>query len=129
MRVYLDTCSLQRPLDSKTQVRIILEAEAVLGILMLCEAGSIELVSSEVLLFEIRHTPNPVRREYAIQALATSKTTVPLSESLGKRAGVLVGAVSSRWTHCIWPRQKPLKCSCFVRATIGCSIRPSISRT
>ncbi len=91
MRVYLDTCSLQRPLDSKTQVRIILEAEAVLGILMLCEAGSIELVSSEVLLFEIRHTPNPVRREYAIQALATSKTTVPLSESLGKRAGVLVG--------------------------------------
>ena len=27
MRIYLDTCSLQRPLDSKTQIRIILEAE------------------------------------------------------------------------------------------------------
>ena len=91
MRIYLDTCSLQRPLDSKTQVRIVLEAEAVLGILTLCEAGSIELVSSEVLMFEIRHTPNPVRREYALQSLATSKTTVCLSESQGKRAATLVG--------------------------------------
>jgi hypothetical protein len=47
MRVYLDRYSPQRPLDSKTQVRIVLEAEAVLGILALCEAGSIELISSE----------------------------------------------------------------------------------
>jgi hypothetical protein len=51
MRIYLDTCSLQRPLDSKTHVRIILEAEAILGILALCESGKIELISSEVLLF------------------------------------------------------------------------------
>ena len=29
MRIYLDTCCIQRPLDNKTQIRIILEAEAV----------------------------------------------------------------------------------------------------
>ena len=32
-------CSVQRPLDDKTQQRIALEAEAVLGILAICEAG------------------------------------------------------------------------------------------
>ena len=30
MLLYLDLCSLQRPLDDKTQLRIALEAEAVL---------------------------------------------------------------------------------------------------
>jgi predicted nucleic acid-binding protein len=49
MRISLDTCSLQRPLDDKTQIRIILEADAVLGILGLCEAGALELVSSDAL--------------------------------------------------------------------------------
>ena len=44
IRIYLDTCSIQRPLDSKTQIRIALEAEAVLGILALCEEGAVELV-------------------------------------------------------------------------------------
>ena len=39
MLLYLDMCSLQRPLDDKTQLRIALEAEAVLGILALCQAG------------------------------------------------------------------------------------------
>jgi len=32
-KVYLDLCSLQRPLDTKTQIRIAMEAEAVLGII------------------------------------------------------------------------------------------------
>ena len=35
MNVYLDTCSLQRPLDDQTQIRIRLEAEAVLAIIEL----------------------------------------------------------------------------------------------
>ena len=43
MKIYLDTCSLHRPLDSKTQIRIMLEAEAILGIIGLCETGQIEL--------------------------------------------------------------------------------------
>ncbi|MEK7249996.1 MAG: hypothetical protein AAB209_06175 [Bacteroidota bacterium] len=47
MKVYLDNCSLQRPLDSKTQTRIRLEAEAVLVIIALCDEGRIELISSD----------------------------------------------------------------------------------
>jgi len=90
MRLYLDTCSLQRPFDSKTHVRITLEAEAVLGILALCQAGDIELVSSDVLVFEIERNPNPIRREYALQALSSAKVFVALSEPLEKRAAELV---------------------------------------
>jgi hypothetical protein len=52
MKIYLDACSLQRPLDNKSQIRVALEAEAILGVLALCEAGDLELISSEVLVFE-----------------------------------------------------------------------------
>jgi hypothetical protein len=38
MRIYLDLCSIQRPMDDHAQDRIRLEAEAVLGILVLCDA-------------------------------------------------------------------------------------------
>jgi len=44
MRIYFDTCSLQRPLDDKTQLRILLESEAVLGLLALCDSEEVELV-------------------------------------------------------------------------------------
>jgi len=45
MKIYLDNCSLQRPLDSRTSTRIALEAEAVLGVLALLESGKIQLIS------------------------------------------------------------------------------------
>ena len=53
MRVYLDTCSLQRPLDDKSQLRIRLEAEAILSVLDLIKAGQLELVSPLELAEEI----------------------------------------------------------------------------
>jgi hypothetical protein len=32
MKIYLDTCSLQRPLDSKSHIRIVLEVEREIGL-------------------------------------------------------------------------------------------------
>ena len=69
MKIYLDSCSLQRPLDSKTQIRIALEAEAVLAALSLCESGEFELVSSEPLIFEARRNLNVARMEYVFEVL------------------------------------------------------------
>jgi len=69
MKIYLDTCSIQRPLDSKNQIRILLEADAVLGIIALCDAGQVELVSSDALLYETRRNPNPVRKDHALAIL------------------------------------------------------------
>ena len=47
MRIYFDMCSLQRPLDDKSQLRVRLEVEAILGTIEFCESGQAELVSSD----------------------------------------------------------------------------------
>jgi len=64
MKAYLDMCAIQRPLDTPSQVRLVLEAEAVLGLLSLCQAGVLELVLSDALVFENEQNPSPIRREY-----------------------------------------------------------------
>ncbi len=89
MRVYLDTCSLQRPLDNKTQIRIILESEAILGIIGLCDTGEIELISSDVLLYEVTRNPKPIRREFGLSILSKAKNFVPLNETIENRARTL----------------------------------------
>jgi hypothetical protein len=63
-------CSLQRPLDTKTQIRVAVEAEAILNILALWESGQIELVSSPALIFEADKIKSPVRKTYT--AFSTS---------------------------------------------------------
>jgi predicted nucleic acid-binding protein len=86
MKVYLDTCSLHRPLDSKTQIRIVLESEAVLGIIGLCEAGQLELVSSEILVFEVNRNPQIIRREFGLEVLAKASSFVVLNQQIEQRA-------------------------------------------
>ncbi len=53
LKLYLDTCSIQRPLDTQTQTRVRLETEAILGILAQVEAGKVTLISSTVLETEL----------------------------------------------------------------------------
>jgi len=86
IKVYLDLCAIQRPLDTPNQVRVILEAEAVLGILSLCEAGQIELISSEALVYETEQNPLPIRREHSYSVLAKAKMTVNVTASVKERA-------------------------------------------
>ena len=85
-KIYLDTCSLQRPLDSKTQIRLILEAEAILGILAMIESNKIELVASDILLAEINRQPNATRQEYALEVLSKASTFVSFDEHVKRRA-------------------------------------------
>ena len=82
MRIYLDTCSLQRPLDDRHQVRIALEAEAVLAILALCESGEAELLSSEALMFEIQRIPNAHRRENAFGMLRLATEVIEITPDI-----------------------------------------------
>jgi predicted nucleic acid-binding protein len=92
VKIYFDTCSLQRPLDSKTQIRIVLEAEAVLGILSLCETGEVDLVSSDILLFETGRNPHMTRQRYALEVLSKAHEFVALSTWIEERARVLDAA-------------------------------------
>src|SRR5687767_10185127 len=90
MRVYLDCCSLQRPLDDRGQPRINVEAEAVLTILALVESGDLELLSSEVLEFEVAKTPDMHRQARAREILKLASQVVKVTDEMETQAGTLV---------------------------------------
>src|SRR4051812_32568638 len=92
MLIYLDMCSLQRPLDDRTQLRVALEAEAVLGILGVCESGQAELVSSDPLEYETGQNPYPLRQAYAFGVLAKASRVIRLSAAVEGRARELSSA-------------------------------------
>ena len=64
MKIYLDNCCINRPLDDKSQLRIAIESEIVLNILSLVESEEIRLISSELLEFEANKNTNIFRREF-----------------------------------------------------------------
>lgn len=90
--IYFDTCSLQRPLDDKTQVRIALEAEAMLAVLTVCENGAAALVASDVLLFEINRNPHPQRKAFASGVIAQHTHFVPINDAIQQHARHLAQA-------------------------------------
>lgn len=92
MRIYFDMCCLQRPIDDQTQLRVRIEAQAVLGILALCEDGQAELVASEALVFEIDANPEVVRRDFATQSIAKATQFVQTDASVKTRAQQFMAA-------------------------------------
>jgi predicted nucleic acid-binding protein len=85
-KIYFDNCALQQPLDDKTQMRIRLEAEALLSVLELCKAGELELISSEALEREIEKKPLATRRNYAESVLESAHLHTILDENIELRS-------------------------------------------
>jgi predicted nucleic acid-binding protein len=88
----MDVCCLQRPLDDRSQLRINVEAEAVLTILRLVESGQIELVSSDVSQFEIGRIPNLERQARVAEIINLAGPVFPLTEEIEHHAESLVKA-------------------------------------
>jgi len=86
LRVYFDSCAIQRPLDNRQQVRIALEAEAILGLLGLVESGEIEIVSSEALVLETERIGATIRRNHAQAILHQAASFVEVSDAVVRRA-------------------------------------------
>lgn len=86
MRIYLDTCTLQRPLDDREQLRIALEADAILAILALCEQGQLTLVASDVIRFETARNPHPQRQLFAQAILDRAQEHIALTDAMTRRA-------------------------------------------
>jgi hypothetical protein len=86
MRVYLDTCAIQRPLDDLGQLRVRIEAEAVLAVLTAAEAGGVELVASDVLRFETENNPLPHRRDLARRVLRLATSDIATTPAVSTRA-------------------------------------------
>jgi len=78
MRIYLDNCCLQRPLDDQTHPRIRVETEAVFVILAAVQAGALSLLGSEALDYEAGRIPDETRcfEVLAVLALATEHLQV-----------------------------------------------------
>jgi predicted nucleic acid-binding protein len=89
MRLYLDTCTLQRPLDDRSHLRIALEAEAVLAILALCEQQTLTLVVSTVIAFETSRNPHPQRQTFAQAIIAQAPEYITLTQTIEHRATTL----------------------------------------
>ena len=62
MRIYLDNCCYNRPYDRTHQLIVELEARAKLEIQISIQEGKFQLVSSEVLLYEIQKHPIEMTR-------------------------------------------------------------------
>ena len=91
MRIYFDTCSLNRPLDNRSQLRVTLEAEVILGMLANFELGTIELVASDVLFIEVEKNPHPQKRAYVTAILEQSRLVIEVNDEIAARAMVLEG--------------------------------------
>ena len=90
MKIYLDLCASQRPLDTSNQIRIVLESEAVLGIIAFSDIGQVELLSSEALLYEGEQSSLPVRKEHTLAVLAKAKNVLNVSEKEKTRASEIM---------------------------------------
>jgi len=73
-------------LDDRNQIRISLEAEAILGVLAFCESGKIKLILSDALLFEVQKIPKLTRKEYALGVLSKTKEFIQLNPEIEDRA-------------------------------------------
>ncbi|MBF0408482.1 MAG: hypothetical protein HQM10_14115 [Candidatus Riflebacteria bacterium] len=81
MRIYFDSCCLQRPLDDQTQPRIRVESEAVLALLSAVKSGDIILLNSEALEYEMKRIPDETRRTEVIAVLALAKERLELTDT------------------------------------------------
>jgi len=86
MRIYFDTCAVQRPLDDRTQLRVRVEGEAVLGVIAAAEDGRVELIASDVLRFETENNPIVSRRDFARRVLQLATGDVATTPGVAARA-------------------------------------------
>lgn len=85
-------CSLQRPLDTKTQIRVAVEAEAILNIIALWESGQLDLVSSQALMFETEQITLSARKAYVLAVLSKANLFLQTSKQVEEQAQVFVNS-------------------------------------
>lgn len=86
MRLFLDTCSLNRPWDDQGQIRVHREAESVLFLIEEALDGRIELVTSDYLVHEIMQITDQQRRDRVMALLDAASLHVQASDDLVRRA-------------------------------------------
>jgi predicted nucleic acid-binding protein len=67
-----------------------LEVEAVLGMIGACDVGTVLLISSEALIYEMEQNVNEIRKEHAQAVLAKASLVVMIEPTVEQRAEVFV---------------------------------------
>ena len=91
MRIYLDVCCLNRPFDDQGQARVHLEAEAVLTILSLIQAGKWKMISSQAIDYEVANLLDWNRKRKIKMVLTLTYEKIKLNPKIEKRAKELEG--------------------------------------
>jgi len=86
LKIYLDNCSLNRPYDDQTQIRITLETEAKLHIQSLIVKGDIEMSWSYMLNFENSKNTNIAKKKAILNFAENAKETIMETENILKNA-------------------------------------------
>ena len=86
MRIYMDVCCLNRPFDDLSQVKVYLEAEAVLAILSRCEHDDWTLLTSSVIDYELSKMTDLERLEQVTALCLVSDEHVFMSYEDENRA-------------------------------------------
>lgn len=114
MKIYLDTSTLNRIFDDQSQARIYLEASSILVIFMLIENKVVEIVSSDVLLFENAQNPYNERKVFVNSVLQRANFYQVVNDKILKRAQEIethgISGIDSLHLACA----EELKVDCFV---------------
>jgi len=76
MRIYFDSCALNRQTDTPSQHRVRLEAEAVDRIFRLVWKGRLEWIASLANEIELRRNPDEMRRSDGLKLLSFASNLV-----------------------------------------------------
>lgn len=83
--IALDACCLNRPFDDQNQLRIKLEAEAILEIIYYCQLGRWQLFNSTVLESEIGQISSQTKKEQVERYLALAKCRILVTPEIIKK--------------------------------------------
>lgn len=118
-RIYFDTSALSRPFDDQGQLRIRLEAEAIEHLVRAVRERTLEWISSDIVMFEVRKCPDEERRNMLELLCRGANERVALSEAVSQPPGNCAPRVSEIWTPCIWQRPSKQGRKCFSRRMIA----------
>jgi len=86
VKVYLDTSALNRIFDDQSQPKIYLEATSMLLLFMLIDCQNVEIVSSDVLLFENATNPYEERSVFVSFVLQKADCTQSVDAEILSRS-------------------------------------------
>ena len=86
MKIYLDTCAMNRIFDDQSDIRILLESYSMITIIKLIENNSIDLITSDILVYENDRNPYIDRKTFVNKLAEFSFVTIGLTPSIKRRA-------------------------------------------